>query len=134
MTDMNEIGNAFLSLGRALKANRDMGLDKETLSRLLELAPVIIAAKEQKWGPPKWSEEKDPVGALIIKWLRTGQTIPSGNSDTVVRNALTRLRRNGVIINRGSRSQPQWDFTTEEERKEVVETIKAHRDAYERSI
>jgi hypothetical protein len=118
--EMDEIGNAFIRLGWAIKNNRDTDIDPEVLAELLRLAPRI--PKVARTGPPKWSEEKDPLGAMILRWIRTGEDdIPTGAVDKDTSNALTRLRRNGLIKNEGTRASPIWRLTTEDEQKEILE-------------
>lgn len=126
--DISDIGNAFIRLGLAIKEDKETGLDDETLARLLEFAPILIAAKPPL-GPPPWSEEKDPISALILKWIRNGQTIPTGADSKDIRNTLTRLRRNGVIVNRGTRPNPKWCLTTDEERAQITEELRVRRKA-----
>lgn len=130
-SDMREIGNAFIRLGLALQNDRNTGLKEETLSKLLECVPEIISAKSDNAGPPKWSEDKDPLGALILTCITNGDTLPTGTNDTV-KNALTRLRRNGLIVNRGTRAKPKWCLTTDDERQTVVGALKLKRLSYQR--
>lgn len=120
-----EAGKAFIRLGLKLKNGIDTGLDSETLALILSLATVIPEASEPT-GPAKWSEEKDPVGALILNWIRTGEPIPTGSESADIRNALTRLRRNGLIENLGTRRDPKWTITTDATKAKVIVDLKVH--------
>jgi hypothetical protein len=123
--EMYEAGKAFVRLGLKLKNGVDTGLDPETLAFMITVSKSIPEPSE-KTGPPKWSEEKDPVGALILKWIKNGDPVPTGQSKDI-RNALTRLRRNGFIENIGTRKDPMWSLTTDATKAKVVVDLKVRR-------
>lgn len=123
--EMYEIGKAFVRLGHQIKSGKDTGLDSETLSLLIKIAPSI--SNETGMGPAKWSEEKDPIGALILEWIRTDQPVPTGAINADIRNALTRLRRNGLIVNAGTRKDPKWRIASNEETHAIRLELKTKR-------
>ena len=123
-----EAGKAFIRLGLKLKNGVDTGLDSETLKAFLALSKSIPNAAEKK-GPPKWTKEKDPFGGLILSWLKSGEPIPTGQNKDI-RNALTRLRRNGLIENIGTRHEPIWRMTSDETKAKVISDLKSRREKH----
>lgn len=57
---------------------------------------------------PRPSKKLDALDLQILEAISTGGTFLTSTHNMDVRNALTRLRRNGHIQNLGSRSLPRW--------------------------
>lgn len=128
--DLEDVGRALIRLGRRIRDNKETGLTPDTLALFIELSSQIPDQIEDH--PDKWTEEKDPLGALILNWVRTGEAIPPGTASKDITNALTRLRRNGYIVNDGTRKDPRWRTTSSEEQRKIQLSGRQRRNNYEK--
>jgi hypothetical protein len=80
----------------------------EEYRRLVPIPPQPKWIQELIAPRSKASKAFSPVEADILEKLRNGEAPPRGSNDKEVTNALTKLRRNGHIVNVGARRNPIW--------------------------
>lgn len=128
--EKKELGRSLIVLGRTLRDGVDPEISEEALSHILSLAPHLPKAEEpQQVRQPK----VDGLMELIFGWVRDGEPIPSGAHNKSVQNALTKLRRNGQIVNDGSVRSPKWRITTPGEQAQIANEVRERRKEYDRN-
>lgn len=77
---------------------------EKTRERWKELGLSTNAKLEIKPALSRYS----PLAIEILEKIKNGDDVPTGNNNKNVNNTLTKLRRNGLIVNTGSRARPDW--------------------------
>jgi len=129
LKEKQELGRSLIVIGRKLRDGIDPEVSEETLDALRALIPDLPKAEEPTGGrQPKVDELME----LILGWVRDGETIPTGTGHKAIQNALTKLRRNGQILNEGSVQKPKWRVTTLDEKFRLAKEVRERRKEYDR--
>jgi hypothetical protein len=123
-----DLGRSLIVLGRKLRDGVDPEISDETLAALFSLAPNLPMPKDPK---PGRQAKTDSIMELILEWVKNGEPIPKGTDHQAIQNALTKLRRNGQIINVGRVRKAKWRITTPEEQEQIANDVRERRREYD---
>jgi hypothetical protein len=126
--EKQDLGRALIVLGRKLRDGVDPEVSSETLNTLLSLMSDLPEPE----GPQFVRQPKvDGLMELILEWIRNGDPVPTGSDHKTIQNALTKLRRNGQILNIGTARIPKWRLTTPDEQKQIAKEVRDRRKEYD---
>lgn len=72
-----------------------------------EIRFEIDVKKRERRKAPRDVQRTRELDSSLVEKIRQGLPVTSGGSKEIT-NALTRLRRNGIIYNQGTRKNPKW--------------------------
>lgn len=128
LKEKQDLGRSLIILGRKLRDGVDPEVSSETLNALRSLMSDLPKAEEPKFvRQPK----VDGLMDLILEWIRNDEPIPTGSEHKAIQNALTKLRRNGQIINDGTVRNAKWRLTTSEEQERISKEVRERRKIYD---
>lgn len=99
----NELGKLLIGAGQRLRTNDSIVLDE---ALVLELVALVKKVPKSTTGGFKTQKHTD-LDIYLIEKIRSGSKVSNGN-DKRVGYALTKLRRQGLIENTGTRTKPNW--------------------------